>query len=104
RGVPNSEIAMPRYMAEVAVGRQHRQFIADAELRQQRIDRPDLDSCATAPVAQLGSRDVVVPLRNKERQCRKTIQYATAGPRPGKALQQFLQYDAGGKQHLAGFD
>jgi hypothetical protein len=51
---------------EVAIGRQHREIVADAKLREQRIDCTDLNAGTAASVAQFGGIDVVVPVRNEQ--------------------------------------
>jgi hypothetical protein len=50
---------------EVAIGRQHREIVADAKLREQRIDCTDLNAGTAASVAQFGGIGVVVPVRNR---------------------------------------
>jgi len=37
--------------AEVVIGREHREAMVNAELGEQRIDRPDLNTCAAARIA-----------------------------------------------------
>ena len=56
---------MAGYMAKVSVGRQHRQVVADAKLRQQSIDRTDLNAAAETFVAQFRRVDMVAPVGNQ---------------------------------------
>src|SRR5580692_1564305 len=84
-GLPNFKRARLGDVTEVAIGGQHRQFVANAQLRQQRVDRANLNSASTAPVSQLGRFDMVVATGNEERQRREAIEERTAGPRPGKS-------------------
>jgi len=95
---------MPSDVAEIVVCREHRHIVANAELRQQCIDRADLNSDAAAAVAQLRSLDVIAPIGNEQRQSRKPIEYPFAHSGAGKALHQFLQDQTGGEQSLAGLD
>src|SRR5205823_6673263 len=104
RSSPDFQGAVPDDVAKISVGRQHRQIVTNAKLRQQGVYRADLNAAAAASVAQLCRVDVIVPVGNQERQRRKPIQYPLASPRPGKALQKLLQNETGGEQCLAGFD
>ena len=47
-------------MGEVLVGGQQRERVANAELREQRIDGADLDTGTAAAIARLGRVDVVL--------------------------------------------
>lgn len=74
-------------MDKVIVSRQQRQVMADAELRQQSIDSPDLHACAAAQVAQLRGVDMILPVRAEERQCGKSFDNGLARAWAGKTLQ-----------------
>lgn len=89
---------------KVSVGRQHRQIVTKAELRQQCVDRTDLNAAASASVAQFGRVHRVAPVGNQQRQRGKSIEDLRAVPRPGEALQKFLQNEAGSDEFLAGLD
>lgn len=89
---------------EVAIGRQHRQVVAKAKLRQQRIDRADLHARAPAYIAQFGRRDVVLPCRYDQWQRGKAVEKARPVARPGEALQQFLEHQPRRDQRLVGLD
>ena len=65
--------------------------MTDAELYQESVNRSDLHACAAANVPQVGGPDVILSIRNKERQGGKTVQNSRPGLRPGKALQKFLE-------------
>ncbi len=95
---------MSRHVAKVLVGRQHRQIVPNAKLRQQGVDRSDLDTAAATFVAQLRGVDMVAPIRNQQRQGGKSIHNSLAIPRSGKALQKLLQHQAGRENCLAGFE
>jgi hypothetical protein len=90
--------------AEIAVGRQHGQVVAQAELRQQGIHRSDLHALATAMVPQRRGLNVILTIRHDQRQGRKPRDDLIPAPGTGKTLQQFLQHEASGEQRLAGFE
>jgi hypothetical protein len=50
---------------EVVVGRKHHQVVADTELREQGVDRPELQPGAAAAVAKLRSVDVIAAIRHQ---------------------------------------
>jgi hypothetical protein len=52
-GAPESQGAVPGDIAKVSVGRQHREVVADTELRQKRIDRAGLNAAASTFVLHL---------------------------------------------------
>src|SRR4051812_12437362 len=60
---------------EILVGGQHREVMANAQLRQKRVDRPDLDALSAAVIPQLRRINVIVTIRHDERQRRKALQY-----------------------------
>ena len=95
---------MPGDVAKVSIGRQHRQIVAETELRQQRIDRTDLNAASPASVSQFGSFYVVAPVGNQQRQRREPIEDLRPVARSGEALQKLLQNEPGGDEFLAGFD
>jgi hypothetical protein len=73
RFVPQLQSAMGGDAFKVAVGREHRQAVANAELRQKRIDRSDLHACAMTDIPQLRRTDVIVAIRHKQRHRGKSI-------------------------------
>jgi hypothetical protein len=52
-----------RKAPEIAVRREHRELVTDAQLRQERVDRPDLQAPSAAGVPQIGCVDVIPPDR-----------------------------------------
>jgi hypothetical protein len=52
-------------MNKILVSRQQRQFVADTELGQQSVNGADLHARAAAGVAQFGSVDMVLPIRDQ---------------------------------------
>jgi hypothetical protein len=60
---------------KIAISREHRQAVTDAQLSKDSIDRSDLYACPTTVIAQLGGIDVIPPVRCQERQCGKSAYY-----------------------------
>src|ERR1700724_3587523 len=89
--VPQSQGAVAGDMAKVSVGRQHRQVVTDAKLRQQCVDRTDLNTISATTVSQFRCVGMVLPIGHQKRQRREAIEYPLARSRPGKALQKLLQ-------------
>lgn len=86
---------------EIIVGGQHREVMADANLRQQGIDRSNLNPRAPAAVSQLGRLDVIVSIWDDEGQSRKPIQDLRASFGTRKSLQQFLKDETGREDRFA---
>lgn len=80
---------------EITIGSQHHQFVSDAQLRQQRIDGPGLDTLAAAAIPQFRRANVIGPVRHDQRQSREAIDYLPVGLRFTETLQQLLQDEAG---------
>jgi hypothetical protein len=78
-------------MAKIVVHREHRQIVAEAKLREQRINGSDLEACAVATVPQVRSFDVVRAIRNYERNSVESIQDLCPSFWARKALQQLLE-------------
>ena len=95
---------MPGDIAKVFVGRQHRQVVAETELRQQRVDSADLHAAAPALVSEFGRVNMVAAVGNQQRQSGEPVEYLRPASRSGEALQKFLQDEPGGHELLAGFD
>jgi|SRR5215469_2641948 len=93
---------MPRDVLEVLIGAEECQAVPDAKLGNQRIDRPNLNSCATTRVAERCCLDVVVSVRNQERYGGKPLENLSACLGPSEALQQLLENQAGREDGLAG--
>lgn len=80
---------------KIAVRRQESELEADAQLRQQRVDRADLNPSPPAVVSKVGGGDVVVALRSEEGKSREAV--GDRGPRAWtpESLQEFLQNQPG---------
>ena len=101
---PEFEVAVPRDIAKISVGRQHREVVAEADLCQQRIDGADLNAATSAFVSQFGRVYMVAPVGNQQRQRGEPIEDLRAVPWSGEALQKLLKHKPGGQEFLAGFD
>src|SRR5688500_4579141 len=77
--------------------------MTNAELREQRVDRGDLQTGAPATVHQLGSVDVILSLRSQRWHGREAVDDVLAGAWPGKSLQQLLQDEPGTDNGLPSF-
>jgi hypothetical protein len=95
---------MLRHKSKIRIGREHRQIMPDAKLRQQGIDRTDLDTASPASVSQCGRVDVIAAVRGQERQSGEPRNDLFARSWAGKALQQFLKYQAGRQNRLTSAD
>jgi hypothetical protein len=71
---------------------------------EKRVDRPDLHALSAAVVPQLRRLNVIVAIRHDQRQRRKAIDDLGPTLRPGEALQEFLQDEAGRQKRFAAFD
>ncbi len=95
---------MPGDITKVSVGRQHRQVVAETELRQQRIDGADLTAAASAFISQFGRIDMVAPVGNQQWQSGKPVEDLCAVPWSGETLQKFLQNEPGSHEFFARLD
>lgn len=86
---------MSRDAAEIAICREHGQIVAHAKLRQKRIDGADLHAGAPTSVAQFGGVNMVLSVRDDERQGGEAIEYLRPRPGPREPLQQLLQDQSG---------
>ena len=88
--------------------------MTDTELCENGVDRSKLNSGATTLISQFRGVDVILPIRDQERKCRKPVNNGFAGPWANESLQQFLQnqtrsynavstiYGAHQRRHLGG--
>jgi len=88
---------MSRDAAKIAIRREHGQIVAHTKFCQKRIDGADLHAGAPTSIAQFGRVNMVLPVRDDERQGGETIEYLRPRPRPRETLQQLLQ-DQSGRQ------
>jgi hypothetical protein len=84
---------------EVVVGTEERQFVPDAQLREQRIDAANLNSGSPTGVSQRSGEDVVFAVL-EQRKRSKALDDLRAGFRPGETLQQLLQYEPRGHDDI----
>ncbi len=86
---------------KIPIARQHPQTVANAQLRQNRVDSPNLNAIATACIAKRSRFDMIRPVRDEEGKCGKPVQNLRARFRSREALEKLLQYQAGGQHQLA---
>ena len=101
---PDLERDDPAGVTKVVVSREHRQLVADAELGQQGVDRPQLDATTAAPIPEVGRGDVVVAVGNQERQRRETIEDRVARLGSLESLQQLLEDETGREDRSEAFE
>lgn len=77
---------MPGNVLKILVEGQKHQFVTDAQLRKQRIDRAGLYSASPTSVAQAGSLDVIASIRNDQWQRGEPINDLVPSLRAGKSL------------------
>jgi len=88
------KVAMPRHRGEIAIGRQQRQFVSDAELGDDRIDRSDLNALAPTAISHLGGFDMIVNIRRDRGKQRELLNDFLPRARSLKSLQQLLKHQA----------
>jgi hypothetical protein len=69
--------------------------MTDAELSDQGINRPGLNSALAAVISNLRSRDVIVAVRHQEREGREVLDDLFFGLGTGEPLQEFLKDQTG---------
>ncbi len=74
-----------------------------AKLNQQCVNRPDLDTVLSAGVANLRGFDVVLSIRLEKGQRGEPLDQLATRLGPSKALQQFLEHQAGGEHLICPF-
>ena len=92
---PHAQAAVRRSELEIVVGAQQRQIVSNAQLRQQRVDRADLNTCSAASVAQLGGCYMVFAIRLQQRKRCEALDDLLARFRPVESLKQLLENHAG---------
>ena len=94
---------MSRDADEVLVGGQQRQLVAQAELRQDRVDGSNLEPGPPAPIAQLRRFDVVLAIRRQQWKRCEAFDDLLACTRSGEPLQEILQHQARRHDSLTAF-
>ncbi|HEY2093371.1 MAG TPA: hypothetical protein VGJ81_15940 [Thermoanaerobaculia bacterium] len=82
-------------MLKIPVRAEHHQVVSDAKLREERIDRSDLESAAAAFIAKVRGGDVVLALRHDERQRGEPLEDLCSRLRAAESLEKFLEDQAG---------
>ena len=78
--------------------------MSNAELRQDRVDCPHLNSCAATAIAQLSRLNVVLPVGGEKRQGSEMIDDLIAIAWPREPLKQLLQHQARGDHGVAALE
>jgi hypothetical protein len=65
---------MVSYTLKIPIARQHQQAMADTQLRQERIDRANLNAMTTARIAKRRRFDVIGSIGHEEGKCGEPIQ------------------------------
>lgn len=87
-------------MDEILISAQQGKIMADTQLRNQRIDRPDLNARTAAGVAKPRSGYVVIAVRLHQGQRRETIHDLRTRFGPAEPLEQLLQYKPCGDDNI----
>ncbi len=95
---------MQRHVAEILISRQQCQIMPHAQLRQQRIDGPDLNATGSTQISQSSGGNVILAVRHDQRKGREAIDHLIAGFWSGESLQQLLQNQAGRHNMVASLD
>lgn len=103
-GCPHFQCRPFRNAAKVGVGRKHREIVPDAQLREECVDRSDLNPGASTVVSELGCFDMVATIRDDERQGQESFENFVFGLWPGKTLQQLLENKSSREDGLIAFD
>ncbi len=83
------------HIEKYAIKREHHQPVSNADLRQQRIYRLNLNACTSARIAQLCGCDMISPLGSDEFQGLEVLQDQSFVFGSCDALKDFLKHDAG---------
>lgn len=75
--------------------------MANCELRQQCVDRADLNASTPASTSKFSGLYVIRSICNQQRQCAEPINNDLAGARAGESLEQFLKNESRGNYRLA---
>jgi hypothetical protein len=86
---------------EIVIRGNENEIESNAKLCNERIYRPDLDSCAPASVAQFGGTNVIVAIWDQHWQSGKFLDQLPVGLWTCKALQQLLQNKPRGDDGVA---
>lgn len=91
---------MLRCVDEVLIGAEKNKVMPDAELRNQRIDRADLDTRPAACVSDASRSNMVFSVRLNQCQRREPLHDLITCFRTREALKKFLQHKTGGDHNV----
>ena len=98
---PNPKRRGSRDMRKVAIGREHDQAVANADLRQKCINGSDLNTSTTTCVPQPGSIDMIVSRGHDHGDICEQTDDPMPVARAAASLQQLLKHQAGRADGLA---
>jgi hypothetical protein len=76
--LPEPQGAMVCDTRKILIARQHQQAVADAQLRQERIDRANLNAMTTARVAKRRGFNMIGSVGHEEGKCGEPLQNLTS--------------------------
>src|SRR5258706_12949097 len=88
---PDPQRTMRRCQGEIVVSGQQRKLVTNTQLRNDGVDRANLEAGATTAIAQVRGIDVILSGWRQKRQGREPVNDVFARPGAGESLQQFLQ-------------
>ena len=91
-------------MAEIIVGRQHRQTVLQAELRIERADRLHLDASTPAGGTEVSGGDVYRTIGKEQRERREGSENPAPSSGALESLEQLLQDEASREHILSGVE
>lgn len=85
---------------EIPIRREQLEFVPNAQLCEQGVHGADLNASAPADITKFSRADMVVAIRDEQRQCAESINDVLAGARAAKSLKELLQHEAGGHDRV----
>ena len=86
--------------AKVFVGAQQLQFMPNAQLGNQGVNRSDLNTRPAAGISDFSRFNMVCSIRLQHRQSGEALDDLRSVPWPSKSLKQFLKDNAGADHHI----
>ena len=87
--------------AKIQITRQHKQAMANAQLRQERIDRANLNAMSAARVSKGRGFDVIGSIGHEDGKRGETVYYLLTCFRTGEPLEKLLQDQSCSQDRLA---
>ena len=93
---------MTRSVMEVSVSGEHLQVVMEAQANEEGVDGPKLHAMAPAHISDVGSRNVIVAIRDDHREHREALHDRITGLGAAESLEQLLKDQPGGIDRLLG--